>query len=112
GLLFAAGAVATLIAGRLAVSVFASALFLAAYFDLRRLLAPIGHLLTFVLGAIGATALLACGYEGRLDLMPSVAAGLVLVLLTSRVLLNEAGVRVAGTTADVSSTIASAALVG
>ncbi len=113
GCALAAATVATFISGRLAVSVFASALFLVAYFDLRRLLAPVGHPLTFVLGAIGATGLLACGYAGRLQLMPSVAAALVLVLLTTRVLLNEAGAKTdVPMTADVAATIAAAATVG
>jgi len=113
GVALGAVALTVLLIGRIEVSAFFAALCVVAYVDLRRLLAPIGHPLTFVLGIAGTLGLLWCGYSGRLELMPSIAAALVLVLLVTRTLLNEAGVRVgAGITADLASTVASVAIVG
>lgn len=113
GVALGAVALVVLLIGRTEVSIFFAALCVVAYVDLRRLLAPVGHALTFVVGAGGALALLACGYSGRLELMPSIAAATVLVLLVMRVLLNEANVRTtAGTTADLAATLGAAVVVG
>jgi phosphatidate cytidylyltransferase len=106
-------ALVVILLGRIETSVFFGALCLVAFVDLRRLLAPSGHVLTSVLGGAGVVALLWCGYSGRLEVMPPVAALLVLLLLTSRVLLNEAGVSVtAGMTTDLAATVGAFAVVG
>jgi phosphatidate cytidylyltransferase len=112
GLVLGAAALGTLLAGRVALSAFLAAVFVAAYVDLRRLLAPWGHLLTTVLGAAGVGGLLWAGYEGRLELLAATAAALVLALLASRVLLNELKAAASGTTQDVASTLAAAGVIG
>jgi phosphatidate cytidylyltransferase len=105
-------AIGALVAGRLAVSVFAALVLVVAYVDLRRLLAERGHLLTFVLGAAGVGAFLWCGYRGDLALLPAFGAGLVLALLVSRVFLNEAGVQASGVTGDLAATLGAAGTIG
>jgi len=113
GLALGGAALAVMLVGRVETSVFFAALCIVAYYDMRQLLAPIGHRLTFALGAGATLGLLWCGYSGRLQLMPSVAAGLVLVLLVSRVLLNEAGVQPSvGITTDLAATVAAFAVIG
>jgi phosphatidate cytidylyltransferase len=105
-------ALATFLAGRLAVSVFVAVLLLVAYTDLRGLLAERGHLSTFALGAGGVGAFLWCGYTGELDMLPAAAAGLVLALLVTRIALNEAGVQATGIVGDLSATLGAAGVVG
>jgi len=113
GLALGAAALVVMLLGRIETSVFFGALCIAAYYDMRHLLAPVGHRLTFARGAGATVGLLWCGYTGRLQLMPSVAVGLVLVLLVSRVLLNEAGVQPSvGITTDLAATVASFAVIG
>jgi phosphatidate cytidylyltransferase len=107
-----AAAIATLIAGRLAVSIYVTVLLLVAYTDLRGLLAERGHMTTFALGAGGAAAFAWCGYTGDLELLPAFVAGLVLALLVTRIVLNEAGVQTIGLVGDLSATIGSAAITG
>jgi phosphatidate cytidylyltransferase len=113
GLVLGLAGMAVLLAGRIELAIFFGAICIVAYLDLRRLLAPVGHQLTLALGGLGVAGLLWCGYTGRLRLMPFVAAGLVLVLLTSRVLLNEGGVHPPiGVTADAAATLGSFGVVG
>lgn len=112
GALLAAAAVAAALVGRLPVSVFVGALALAAYVDLRRSLAPWGHITTTVLGAAGVSAFLWAGYTGRLELVASLGAGLVLALLATRVVLFEARSRTSGTVADVAATLGAAGATG
>jgi CDP-diglyceride synthetase len=112
GTLLVAGAIATLLVGRLALSIFTGVVLLAAYVDLRRLLADPGHPVTLILGGGGVVGALWCGYNGRLSLLPAVAAALVLALLVSRIVLHEAGIATADVTADLSATLGAAGLVG
>jgi phosphatidate cytidylyltransferase len=121
GLALGAAALAALLAGRVTVSVFIAIMVVAAYVDLRKLLAPWGHLLTFILGAGGVLGFLWTGYTGRLELVASAGAALVLALLVTRVLLYEvsAGMersdshnRSEGTTADVAATLGAAGVAG
>ena len=112
GALLAAGACATLLVGRLAFAIFVGVVLLAAYADLRRLLGETGHPTTLVLGGAGVAGFLWCGYNGELDLVPAVAAGLVLALLLTRIVLHEAGSRSTEVTADLSATLGAAGLVG
>jgi phosphatidate cytidylyltransferase len=107
-----AGGLATFLVGRLAVSIFVSVLLLVAYTDLRGLLAERGHLSSVALGAGGVGSFLWCGYEGKLDLLPAFVGGLVLALLVTRIVLNEAGVRATGIVGDLSATIGAAGVVG
>ncbi len=106
------GAIVTLLIGRLAVSVFATVLLLVAYTDLRGVLGERGHLSTFALGAGGTAAFLWCGYTGDLELLPAYVAGLVLALLVTRIVLNEAGVQTTGLVGDLSATVGAAAATG
>jgi phosphatidate cytidylyltransferase len=108
----AAAAIATILIGRLAVSVFITVLLLVAYTDLRGLLAERGHIITFALGAGGAAAFAWCGYTGDLELLPAYVAGLVLALLVTRIALNEAGVQTIGVVGDLSATVGAAAVAG
>ncbi|MGH2760448.1 MAG: phosphatidate cytidylyltransferase [Actinomycetota bacterium] len=113
GLLLGAAALATLLIGRVAVSGFVALVVLAAYIDLRRLLAPWGHVITVALGALGVAGFLWSGYSGRLDLLASTGAALVLALLVTRVLLYELGARSStGTTFDIASTLGAAGVAG
>lgn len=112
GVVFAAAAVGTLFAGRLAFSIFVGVLLFAAYVDVRRLLAEPGHVSTLVLGGIGVGGFLWCGYAGEVNLVPAVAAALVLALLVTRIVLHEAGSRSTEVTADLAATLGAAALVG
>jgi phosphatidate cytidylyltransferase len=111
-LAFGLGGTATLLAGRVPVSVFVTVVLLVAYTDLRGLLGERGHLTTFALGAGGVGALLWCGYTGQLDDLPSFVAVLVLALLVTRVVLNEAGARTTGVTTDLSATLGATGVVG
>jgi phosphatidate cytidylyltransferase len=112
GTVAGAAAIATLLAGRLAVSIFVTVLLLVAYTDLRGLFAERGHITTLALGAGGAAAFAWCGYTGNLELLPAYVAGLVLALLVTRIALNEAGVQTTGLVGDVSATIGAAAVTG
>ncbi len=112
GLALGGAALATLLAGRIAVSAFLGVVVVAAYVDLRRLLVPLGDIITTVLGAAGVTGFLWAGYSGRLELVPATGAALVLTLLVSRVLLHEIRGRVSGTTADVAATLGAAGATG
>jgi phosphatidate cytidylyltransferase len=113
GLALGLVALVVLLIGRIEVSIFFGLICIVAYVDLRRLLAPEPHQLTFAIGGLAVIGLLWCGYAGRLELMPSIAAGAVLLVLVSRVLLNEAGaLPPAGMTSDLAATVASFALVG
>lgn len=112
GLVLAVGAIVTLLVGRLALSLFVGVILLAAYVDLRRLLGEAGHALTLFLGAAGVGGVLWCGYVGRLGLLPSVVAALVLALLVSRIALHEIGARSTEVTADLAATLGAAGLVG
>jgi phosphatidate cytidylyltransferase len=112
GVLLASGALTTLLVGRLALAIFVGVALLAAYGDLRRLLGEVGHPTTLVLGAAGVAGFLWCGYNGELDLVPAVAAGLVLALLVTRIVLHEAGSRSTEVTADLAATLGAAGLVG
>jgi phosphatidate cytidylyltransferase len=112
GLVLGAAALGTLIAGRVPVSVFVALVVLGAYVDLRRLLAPWGHLVTLILGGIGVAGFLWSGYSGRLDHLASTGAALVLALLVGRVLLHEISVRASGTTQDIASTLGAAGVAG
>lgn len=105
-------AIATLVVGRLAVSVFAAVLLLVCYADLRGLLADKGHITTFALGAGGVGLFLWCAYEGRLELIPAVGGGLVIALLVTRIALNEAGLGYEGVTADLAATLGAAGTAG
>jgi CDP-diglyceride synthetase len=110
-----AAAGATLLAGLLAVSAFLAVVLLVAYTDLRGLLGVRDerrHLATFTLGAGAVGAFLWCGYSGELERIPAFAAGLVIALLVTRVVLYETGVQMTGITADIASTTASAGVVG
>jgi phosphatidate cytidylyltransferase len=107
-----AAALATFLLGRLAVSIFVTVLLLVAYADLRGLLAQRGHLSTFALGAGGVGAFLWCGYTGKLDLLPAIVGGLVLSLLVTRIVLNEAGVHATGIVGDLSATLGAAGVAG
>ena len=110
--LFAAG-LTTLLVGRVAVSAFVAVVVLAAYIDLRRLLAPWGHIVTVALGAFGVGGFLWSGYSGRLDLLASAGAALVLALFVTRVLLFEVHARSSsGTTFDIASTLGAAGVAG
>lgn len=112
GVLLGAAAVATAVAGRVPVSVFVAALALASFVDLRRYLAPWGHATTSLLGAAGVAGYLWAGYRGRLELVASVGAGLVLALLAARVVLFEARARTSGTVSDVAATLGAAGAAG
>jgi phosphatidate cytidylyltransferase len=105
-------ALAALLSGRPAVSAFVAVLLVVAYADLRALLAPRGHLLTFALGGAGVAAFLWSGYTGKLQLLPVFAACLVLALLVSRIALNEVGARASGVIGDLAATLAAAGIVG
>lgn len=112
GLALAGAGLATLLAGRVPISVYVAVVVLAAYVDLRRLLAPWGHVVTVVLGAAGVGGFLWSGYSGRLELLATTGAGLVLALLVTRVLLHEFGGRSEGTTIDIASTLGAAGVAG
>ncbi len=112
GALLVAAALATTFTGRIAVSAFVAVVVLASYLDLRRLLAPWGHLVTALLGGAGVAGFLWSGYSGRLDLLASTAAALTLALLASRVLLNEITSKASGTTQDVAATLGAAGTAG
>jgi CDP-diglyceride synthetase len=112
GLALGAAALATFLAGRVPLSAFLGVVVVAAYIDLRKLLAPWGHIVTTVLGAIGAAGFLWAGYTGRLELMAGIAAALALALLVGRVLLYEAYARSSGTTEDIAATLAAASVTG
>lgn len=112
GIALGGAALATLLAGRVAVSVFLAAVVAAAFIDLRRLLAPLGHIVTTLLGVAGVAGFLWSGYSGRLELVPATGAVLVGALLVWRVLLHEARGRVEGTTADVAATLGAAGATG
>ena len=107
-----AGALATMLLGRLGFSLFATVLLLVAYTDLRGLLGERGHLSTFALGAGGTAAFVWVGYTGHLDLLPAYVAGLVLALLVTRIVLNEAGVQATGLVGDLAATVGAAAATG
>ena len=106
------GCLVTLLLGRLALSLFITVLLLVAYTDLRGLLGERGHLSTFALGAGGTAAFVWCGYTGKLELLPAYVAGLVLALLVTRIVLNEAGVQAAGLVGDLAATVGAAAVTG
>lgn len=112
GALLGAVGIATLIAGRVAVCVFVAVLLVASYTDLRRLLADWGHVVTFVLGAGGVAGFLWAGYTGKLGYLPPTGASLILALLVSRVVLNEAGVQTQRVTGDVAATLGASGVVG
>ena len=112
GLALGGAGLAALLAGRIAISVFLAVLVVAAYIDLRRLLAPLGHLVTTTLGIAGVAGFLWSGYSGRLELVPATGAALVLALLVWRVLLHEVRGRVEGTMADVAATLGAAGATG
>jgi phosphatidate cytidylyltransferase len=112
GVALGGAGLATLLAGRVPVSAYLALVVLAAYVDLRRLLAPWGHFVTVVLGGCGVFGLLWSGYSGRLELLASTAAGLVLALLVSRVVLYEFGAQSAGTTTDIAATLGAAGVAG
>lgn len=105
-------ALLALLLGRVPLSLFVTVLLLVAYTDLRGLLGEREHIATFALGAGGTAAFVWCGYTGSLTLVPAYMAGLVLALLVTRIVLNEAGVHVSGLVADLSATIGAAAVVG
>lgn len=102
----------TFLIGRLAISIFLALVLLVAYTDLRGLLGERGHIMTFAFGAAGVGAFLWSGYTGDLGLLPAFVAGLVLLLLVTRIVLNEAGVQVGGVTGDLSATLGAAGVVG
>lgn len=112
GAIVLGGAVGTLIAGRLAFSIFVGLVLFGAYIDLRRLLGDAGHPTTLVLGAAGVGGFLWCGYIGELSRLPSVAAVLMLALLVTRIVLHEAGSRSTEVTADLAATLGAAGVVG
>jgi phosphatidate cytidylyltransferase len=112
GLLLAAVAVATFIAGRLPLSIFVGVVCLLSYGELRGLLAASGRVPTFVAGGAGVAAFLWLGYHGRLASLPWVPAVLVLVLLAFWVVMHEATGRAQGAAEDVSGTLAAAAIIG
>jgi phosphatidate cytidylyltransferase len=112
GFTLGAAALATLLAGRVALSAFLAVVVVAAYVDLRRLLAPWGHIVTTGLGAIGTAGFLWAGYSGRLELLAGNGAALVLALLVTRVLLHEISDRATGTTEDIAATLAASATAG
>lgn len=105
-------ALACFLAGRLAISAFLAVILLVAYTDLRGLLGERGHITTFALGAAGVGAFLWCGFSGDLGLLPAFVTGLVLALLVTRIVLNEAGMQMGGVTGDLASTLAAAGIVG
>ncbi len=113
GVILGTAALVTLLVGRVAVSGFVAVIVLAAYVDLRRLLAPWGHLITVALGGAGVVGFLWVGYSGRLDLLASAGAALVLSLLVTRVALFELRSRAStGTTLDIASTLGAAGVAG
>lgn len=112
GLVLGAAALATLLAGREALSAFLAVVIVAAYVDLRRLLAPWGHVVTVLIGAAGTAGFLWAGYSGRLELLAGTGAALVVALLVTRVLLHEFSARASGTTEDIAATLAAAGVTG
>lgn len=113
GLVLGAAGFTTLFIGRTAVSVFVALVALAAYVDIRRLLAPWGHVVTVLLGLLGVGGFLWSGYSGRFDLLASTGAALVLALLVTRVLLYELHARSEmGTTLDIAATVGAAGVAG
>jgi CDP-diglyceride synthetase len=117
GLALGGVALATFLISREALSAFVAALVVLAYGDLRRLLAREsgflgGHVVTFVLGAAGVLGFLWSAYTGRLDLLPSAAAALVLSLLVSHIVLHEASASGAKPTSDIAATVAAATATG
>jgi phosphatidate cytidylyltransferase len=68
--------------------------------------------LTAVLGALGVAGYLWAGYTGRLELLASTAAALVLALLFSRVLLHEIKASASGTAQDIAATLGAAGVAG
>lgn len=112
GLTLGAVGIATLLAGRLAVSLFVGGLALGAYVDLRRLLAEGGHPVTFVLGALGVGAFFWAGYSGELVMLAGFVAGLTITLLVARIALHEAGSQTNGVTDDLAATLGASAIVG
>ncbi len=112
GVLLAAVATATFIAGRQPLSIFIAILCVIAYGELRVVFVPVGRLPTLVVGAAAVLAFLWLGYEGRLSSLPAVAVALALVLLTIWVVMHEVTGRHEHATEDVSGTLAAAAIVG
>ena len=112
GLALGAAALGTLLGGRVPLSAFLAVVFVAAYVDLRGLLAPWGHVVTTAIGAIGTAGFLWAGYSGRLELLAGTAAALVVALLVTRVLLHEISDRASGTTEDIAATLAASAVAG
>jgi phosphatidate cytidylyltransferase len=112
GITLGAAALASFLAGRLAVSIFVAVLCVIAYNDLRRLLAEWGHVITFGLGGAAVVAFLWSGYEGKLELLPATGAALTISLLLSRILLHEASGKAEGVTTDLAATLGAAGVVG
>ena len=112
GAVLVVASVVTLLAGRLAVSLFVGVLGLASYVDLRRLLGEEAHPITFVLGALGVGAFFWAGYTGELEMLPAFVAGLTIALLVARIALHEAGAQTNGVTSDLAATLGASAIVG
>lgn len=112
GLVLAAVAVATLLAGRLPLSILVAVVSVVAYGELRAVLAPAGHAPTLVVGAAAVLAFLWLGYRGELASLPWVAVALAMALLVVHVVLHEATGRDAHATDDIGGTLAAAATVG
>lgn len=112
GAIVAAIALGALLAGAEAFSIFVTLVLLLAYAELRRVLAPGGSALTIFIGGAGVLGFHWVGYDGRLERLAWVGAGLVLVLLATGVVLNEVTRSSRGTTEEVASTLAAAGLVG
>lgn len=114
GVLAAAGGVAALQAGPLPLAVFATAVYVFAFVELRRILARgAGSAPSLVLGAAAVGALSWLAYDHRLQDLPLAVAALLLGALVVRILAVEFGVaKPDGATADVAATVTAAGVVG
>lgn len=112
GVVVAGFALVALLIGREAVSIFVGLVLLFAYGELRRILAPGGGVLSIVLGGAGVLGFLWVAYDGHLERLPWIGAGLVLLLLVAGVVVHEATRRPHPTTEAVGATLAAAGVVG
>ena len=112
GALAAGAGLAAFLAGREALAVFLAVVLLVAYGELRRILAPSGGVPTLLAGGVAVLGALWIGYEGRLEWLPWVGAGLVLLLLVLLVAVHEVTGKPGNATDEVAATLAAAAIVG
>ena len=112
GLLLAAVAVVTFIAGVKPVSIFIAVFCVIAYVELRTVLAPEGRVVTLIAGAAAVSGFLWIGYRGELSSLPWIPVAVVMVLLTIWVVIHEATGRHDHATDDIAGTLAAASVVG